>query len=241
MFENKVVDLEQKTERIQKLLAKMIANMMQVGQEFQIRTNSFLFGLYKYYASDMPTVISNQDGTFILPSFCSLINEINNCANRSILIVHTATPMAASGHNGNNETLVGFSSSMGLSLFDEETNEIEISKSSYPIDIAIPRDINVKYNFQYVNVTNTTRSSLFLQNSFYVTANNASIHIELKPFNASIAYLLALKLGHVPIINATYADYNAFKIMCPSNLKEATTKRKENYLIHILLLHKVRF
>ena len=129
--------------------------------------------------------------------------------------------MAASGHNGNNETLIGMSSSLGLSFYDYETNsEISISQSSSPIDIRMPRDKSVsKYSFQYVNATNLDflDGSFYLQNNMNITTQNASLHIELKPLNESISYLIAVKLGQLPIINTTYADYSSFKFICPSN------------------------
>ena len=37
--------------------------------------------------------------------------------------------MAVSGHNGNNETLVGLSSSIGLTVYDEKVNEIQVKNS----------------------------------------------------------------------------------------------------------------
>ncbi len=127
--------------------------------------------------------------------------------------------MAISGHNGNNETHIGLSSSVGLSLYDENSNELEITQSLSPIDILIQRDQNInQIKFEYVNATNIgfLSGSYFLQNSFKIKMNNASIHIEIKPLNASLAYLLVLKLGYMPLINSTHADYSSFKLFCPS-------------------------
>jgi hypothetical protein len=129
--------------------------------------------------------------------------------------------MAVSGHNGNNETLIGMSTSLGLSFYDYEMNsEISISQSSSPIDIIMPRDKSVsKYSFQYVNSTNLDflDGSFYLQNNMNITTQNSSIHIELRPLNESVSYLIVLKLGHLPIINTTYADFTSFKFFCPSN------------------------
>ena len=77
--------------------------------------------------------------------------------------------MAVSGHNGNNETLIGMSSSLGLSFYDyESNNEVPITQSLSPIDIILPRDKSVsKYSFQYVNATNLE----FLDGSFYLQNN----------------------------------------------------------------------
>ena len=127
--------------------------------------------------------------------------------------------MAISGHNGNNETHIGLSSSIGLSLYDENSNELEITQSLSPIDILIQRDQNFnQIKFYYVNATNIgfLIGSNFLQNSFKIKMNNASIHIELKPLNTTLAYLLVIKLGYMPLINSTHADYSSFKVFCPS-------------------------
>ena len=127
--------------------------------------------------------------------------------------------MAVSGHNGNNETFIGMSESIGLTFYDHNLNELEINrlKSSESIDIVMKRDPNLpEYQFQSVNISQLQLSSAWLYNGFNLTSNNASIHIELKPFNRSIAYLILLKLGYSPVINSSYVDYTSFKIFCPS-------------------------
>ena len=127
--------------------------------------------------------------------------------------------MAISGHNGNNETRVGMSASIGLKFYDENVNEIEITQSIKPIDILIQRDQNtLNYTFEYVNATNIglLPGLYLLQNSFKIKMNNASIHIEISPLNQTIGYLLVMKLGFMPILNSTSADYTSFKIFCPS-------------------------
>ena len=127
--------------------------------------------------------------------------------------------MAVSGHNGNNETRVGMSASIGLKFYDESVNEIQITQSLKPIDIVIQRDQNtLNYTFEYVNATNIgLLPGLFLlQNSFKLKMNNASIHIEISPSNQTVGYLLVMKLGFMPIVNSTSADFTSFRIFCPS-------------------------
>ena len=51
--------------------------------------------------------------------------------------------MAVSGHNGDNESFIGFSSSIALSFYDENINELDISNAPNPIDIFISRDPSV--------------------------------------------------------------------------------------------------
>ena len=148
-----------------------------------------------------------------------LKNLENNCLSRTIFIKNSLMPMAISGHNGNNETRVGMSASIGLKFYDENVNEIEITQSVKPIDILIQRDQNtLNYTFEYVNATNIglLPGLYLLQNSFKIKMNNASIHIEINPLNQTIGYLIVMKLGFMPILNSTSADYTSFKIFCPS-------------------------
>ena len=140
--------------------------------------------------------------------------------------------MAVSGHNGNNETLTGNSSSISLTFYDSYFNEIPVSFSNMPIDVLIERGLNILqfYSYQYVNVTeinaNFSENSLFLQNAFNITSNNASIHIELLPLSLNTSYLILLKFGFIPIVNSTYLDYDAFKILCPSKFYEKKKRGK---------------
>ena len=63
--------------------------------------------------------------------------------------------MASCVHNGNNETKIGLSQSIGITFSDNNGNEIEIKESSKLIDIWIPRDLSLpKVNINYVNITN---------------------------------------------------------------------------------------
>jgi hypothetical protein len=127
--------------------------------------------------------------------------------------------MAVSGHNGKNETHIGMSSSVGLTIYDSNANEIKITKSLSPIDIFTQRDEHTQnHSFEYINATSIgfIQGAYLLQNSFKIKSNNASIHIELKPIDMSISYLLVLKFGFMPIVNSTHADYSSFKLFCPS-------------------------
>jgi len=105
------------------------------------------------------------------------------------------------------------SSSIGVSFYDQNMNEIEINQLKAPIDLVIKRDPKMVDNeFQHINISQFH----LVQNAFYLTANNASLHIELKPLNLKIGYLLVMKLGHLPILNTTFADFTSFELFCPS-------------------------
>ena len=128
--------------------------------------------------------------------------------------------MAVSGHNGNNETLIGMSNAIDLSFYDENLIEIEIRESQLLIDLLISRDINLPdYAYQYVNAS-LLEFSHFLPNAFNITTINASLHIELKPLNANIGYVVIVKLGQIPIVTSSFVDYDFLKIFCPSKTKK---------------------
>ena len=136
--------------------------------------------------------------------------------------------MAVCGHNGDNESYIGYSSSIGLSFFDENLNEINVENSSEPFDIVISKDANMPFKpYQYINVSemNISLESLTLNNGFNILSNNASIHIEIKPVDFSIGYLLVMKLGYTPIVNTNPPDFDSFEIFCPSNVN---TKKIKN-------------
>ena len=148
----------------------------------------------------------------------NVVSTLCNLKINFLILKQTLMAMAVSGHNGNNETKIGMSASIGLSFYDTNMKEIEIINTQSPIDLIIKRDQNIPdYDFQYVNISDIKLTDIYLQNAFNLTANNASIHIELKPLNYSLGYLLVMKLGYPPIFNSTYADLTSYKIFCPSN------------------------
>jgi hypothetical protein len=80
----KIADLEQKSESIQKSLIKSLANLIQVGDNIQIKTPSFLFNLFKLNSSNVPTELSVEKNQILMPSFCSLSKC--NCSEQVVLL-----------------------------------------------------------------------------------------------------------------------------------------------------------
>lgn len=109
------------------------------------------------------------------------------------------------GYNGNNETNIQASKSLSLTLFTS-TNE-EISVKTRPTDrkfdfwiakhsTSIPID-----SYTYINVTNSTNTTLPYVTGFNLTATNASIHIQIKPeesFSFKNVYQILIKFGQNP-------------------------------------------
>lgn len=128
--------------------------------------------------------------------------------------------MAQSGHNGKNESHIGYSYGLDLSFLDENGNEIVIQNIAKPIEMWIPRANNIPYdNYLHVNTSNFTilESQQILPNSLNIASTNASLHIQLKPSNINVAYLFLIKFGSSPKLNSTYSSYDFWNALCPNS------------------------
>jgi len=129
--------------------------------------------------------------------------------------------MASSGHNGKNESFIGFSYGISLSFLDQYGNEITVKNAIQPIQMYIPRDPSL-YNNEYllVNVSsnlNISNDSQILPNAIFIYATNASIHIQIQPNNTNIGYLILLKFDSSPILTSTKMSYDFWTLLCPNS------------------------
>ena len=76
----KIVDLEQKSEKILALLIKMILNITQLDEKIEIKTPSFMLLLVKTNSTSLPAEINISNNKFILPSIC----QIKNCSKQIV-------------------------------------------------------------------------------------------------------------------------------------------------------------
>ena len=130
--------------------------------------------------------------------------------------------MAASGHNGRNESFIGFSYGISLSFLDQNGNEIVIKNMREPIKMHIPRYPKLIDNeYLFVNVTDNstkiTNSSQIMPNAFIIYPKNASLHVQIKPENTSVGYLTLVKLGSSPILDHLTKLYDFWQILCPNS------------------------
>ena len=141
---------------------------------------------------------------------------------------------------------MGSSAGASLKFSDENGNPLSITNSE-PIDIYLIKDnlpedyvfhrinaselypvpsMNISYDLNDLNSSNLTNSTIvkrtkihFMQNGLSITTNNASVHIQLKPDNAEIAYLMVLKFNGTPDYNTTNINYDYLKVLCPDSGK----------------------
>lgn len=116
------------------------------------------------------------------------------------------------GHNGNNESNVGPSTSLGLAYFSDKAELRVPAMSTGPIDLWIPRQSELvskssRFEYEYVNLSSNLTfkpNQDYLINVVVVNSTNATFHIDLKPTKLDLAYLMIVKFGAIPVINRVY-------------------------------------
>ena len=139
--------------------------------------------------------------------------------------------MALSGTNKKTQAnIISSSRSLSYSIYDTDLTEIPVTNQNNPIHFWISKDPTVPVTpFSFINttiVTNTTSTSndsVQLLNGFVVTGlilsgSNVSLHIQLKPINTSLSYLILVKFGDNPILDEGVAYYDALNLYCPNDL-----------------------
>ncbi|CAF4543691.1 unnamed protein product [Rotaria socialis] len=133
-------------------------------------------------------------------------------------------PLAVAGAS-RSQAKTNLSTSISLSLFDLNSNEISIRTSAnHSIELLIPRDPNSlippmtlqnvtsmssvqPFNLHVVNMTQ------FLTN----TNLSVSLHFEIRPLNVSLGYLFIYKFDNSPELNSAINQMDGWSLLCPSN------------------------
>ncbi|RNA25490.1 polycystin-1-like isoform X2, partial [Brachionus plicatilis] len=247
------VDKSQKTSSVIDLLSNVLSDHSAAGETTEVLTPNLGLKVEKLKASSLQSELKVHTSEIRVPSFCDLQDKSaessterynpddeNNCANKIITLQGTSFSAPSSGHNGKNESKIGLSTSLGLSFFDQNGDEVTITNSKKPIHIWIPRERNLPdYPFQHVNTSNLTISSggQILPNSFAIDSDNSSIHLEIRPdidltqIN-SIGYLVLIKFGLSPVLNSSHKIYDHWQIVCPHT---AIKSSSQNLTQHVQL------
>jgi hypothetical protein len=211
-------------------------NEMKVNEEYRIELNYLQYYIKKLKARDLPEYIPTIVGLFRIPSFCALVNQVatnqsDDCEQRIISYQTMAFPMAPCGHNGNNESFIGSSTTHSLRFFDQLNNEININniKSNQLIETWISKDKQLKPNsffYKFVNKTtskpqmnNKNEPMPFMPFALFNKLQHLSLHIELRPLNYSISYVIIVSPGLTPYYNKTYANFKYAKLFCSNKSK----------------------
>ena len=113
---------------------------------------------------------------------------------------------------------------MSLSIFDQNGNEMAIvTTGSDRIELIIPRDQNLALppmNLQNVTELNLVRhAKIFNLHSVNLTEFRSaiSLHLEMRPLQANLSYLLVYKFDGAPQVNISVQDMDGWSLLCSSS------------------------
>ena len=122
------------------------------------------------------------------------------------------------------------STSISLSLFDQNGNEIPFqTNSDHPIQIIIPRDPNLNIPPWILQTTAVSSPHNQLFQFHYINTTspiNISVHWEIQPLNLTIAYLFIYKFDRAPQLNSSINLIDGWTVLCPSS---------KSHISHIIL------
>ena len=117
------------------------------------------------------------------------------------------------------------SRSISFSLLDRNGNEVTVQTNlSQPIEIIIPRDQNLPVpSMMLQNVTllslrpHAQTFNLHFVNLSTLTSS-FSIHLQMRPLNSNLSYLLIYAFDRSPRLNSSINDIDGWSLFCPSSL-----------------------
>jgi hypothetical protein len=138
---------------------------------------------------------------------------------------------------GNTPSLANtsFSTMISLGVFDQYENNIPLGINiNDPIEILIPRDVNMiipSMTMQNVTLMNSYNRSFDLHYVNMTRNNNLtiSLHLEMRPLNTTLAYLLIYRFDGVPQLINSSDQIDGWSLFCPS-CEFFSLLRKNNYL-----------
>ena len=120
--------------------------------------------------------------------------------------------------------MTNLSRSLSLTLTDEYGREIIVHSTG--IELLIPRDINLvlpPMTLQNVTSmaaghTNTPQFNLHFININQPNPNiSVSVHIQLRPLNVHIAYLMIYRFDDIPRLSSSINQTDGWSLLCPSS------------------------
>ena len=132
-------------------------------------------------------------------------------------------PLATAG-NSRSQFNTNLSTSVALSLIDPDGNEVAIrADRDHPIELIIPRDPNrVIPSMALQNVTSVgalPHHQLFYLHFINITSElPISVHFEMRPLDASLAYLFIYRFDSAPQLNSSVQLIDGWTSFCPSSM-----------------------
>ena len=131
----------------------------------------------------------------------------------------------ASASNSGSQANTNLSTTVSLSLIDQNGNDVPVSANAdHPFDLIIPRDVNaVVPPMVLQNVTSTNialHNQLFNLHFVNITQNSnltVSLHFEMRPLNTNLGYLLIYRFDGSPQLNSSINQIDGWSLICPSS------------------------
>ena len=135
-------------------------------------------------------------------------------------------PLASAG-TSRSQSNTNLSTSVALSLFDANGNEVSVrADPDHPIELIIPRDPNrVIPPMTLQNVTplvDSPHRQLFNLHFINITSQlPISVHFEMRPLDVSRAYMVIYRFDSAPQLNSSVNLIDGWTAFCPSNLSKS--------------------
>jgi hypothetical protein len=218
------VELRNQSEQVFQTLGNFINTHLTENQTTSIKSFNVEINYMKKRLSSNNESIQIGNLNIKFPSVCEMIYKGNEtlCKNKLINQQVKILNSALIGLNGDNETNVGKSKSISLSFYDQnDGSEIQVNNQANPIEFWIQKDLSSN-DYSFYNLTYSNH--LFLINTFMKKTTNSSIHIQIKPNNLELGYLILLVFDDIPVLTSSDQKYDFWKLYCPSGI----------YLINII-------
>lgn len=139
------------------------------------------------------------------------------------LASHGSAQSSSSQSTANTNT----SRSVSMTLFDSNGNELPLllpSNTTDKIDIRIPRDPSIALpsmsyeNVTSLNINNTAHRLIFNLHFINITSHlPISLHLEMRPMNASRSYLFIYRFDQSPQLNTSIQIIDGWTLFCSSS------------------------
>lgn len=210
--------IDNQTRKTISLLTSALNIHLNLGQYLTINTSSIFLSLTTLSIQSIRnrTIEAIGNAQIHLPSIVNVTN------NQSIFSIQTIMqPLASADQSQSNTNL---STSISLSLFDQNGNELSIpTTSDLPYRLIIPNDPNIiQPSMTLQNVTglySTPHHLLFNLHYIDILQSNhltRSVHIEMKVFNESVGYLFVYRFDSSPHLNSSINQIDGWTLFCPS-------------------------
>jgi hypothetical protein len=210
--------LRNQSEQVIQTLGNFINSHLTENQTTSIKSYNVEINYKKRKLTNNNESIQMENFNIQLPPVCEMIYKGNKelCKNKLINQQVKILNSALIGLNGDNETNVGRSKSISLSFYDEnDGTEMQVNNQTNPIEFWIQKDFtSTDYTFYNLTYSN----DLFLINTFIKSTTNSSVHIQIKPNNLELGYLMLFMFNDIPILTSSDEKYDIWKLYCPSGI-----------------------